>query len=117
MAQNPPIVIDNGTGYTKMGYAGNLTPSYVIPTAVASDDKVVSGGRDKLDDLDFYIGDEVRVWGHSCRLTVAASRRPPWPIFFFSHSRHWDVTSPGPPLWSPRSVLCPVGGVVALYCH
>ncbi len=59
-SQNPPIVIDNGTGYTKMGYAGNTMPSYVIPTAVASDEKAVSGARDKLDDLDFYIGDEVR---------------------------------------------------------
>ncbi len=47
--------------YTKMGYAGNHLPSYVIPTAVASDDKAVSGSRDKLEDLDFYIGDEVRV--------------------------------------------------------
>jgi len=32
----PPVcVIDNGTGYTKMGYAGNLTPSYIIPSAVS----------------------------------------------------------------------------------
>ncbi len=24
------IVIDNGTGFTKMGYSGNLTPDFVI---------------------------------------------------------------------------------------
>jgi actin-related protein 3 len=29
------VVIDNGTGYTKMGYAGNMEPSYLIPTALA----------------------------------------------------------------------------------
>jgi len=28
------VVIDNGTGYTKMGYAGNAEPSYLIPTVV-----------------------------------------------------------------------------------
>ena len=27
-------VIDNGTGYTKMGYAGNLEPSFDIPTLI-----------------------------------------------------------------------------------
>lgn len=33
-------VIDNGTGYTKMGYAGNAEPSYIVPTCIAaSDDK------------------------------------------------------------------------------
>ena len=31
----PACVIDNGTGYTKMGYAGNLEPSFIIPTAIA----------------------------------------------------------------------------------
>ena len=29
------IVIDNGTGYTKMGYSNNLEPSFIIPTAIA----------------------------------------------------------------------------------
>lgn len=29
------VVIDNGTGYTKMGYAGNMEPSYLIPTVIA----------------------------------------------------------------------------------
>lgn len=30
------VVIDNGTGYTKMGYAGNLEPSYLIPSVIAT---------------------------------------------------------------------------------
>ena len=29
------VVIDNGTGFTKMGYAGNLDPDFVFPTAIA----------------------------------------------------------------------------------
>jgi len=32
----PTVVIDNGTGYTKMGYAGNLDPSYTIPSTIAT---------------------------------------------------------------------------------
>jgi actin-related protein 3 len=28
------VVIDNGTGYTKMGYAGNSVPSFDIPTLI-----------------------------------------------------------------------------------
>ena len=31
----PTVVIDNGTGYSKMGYAGNLDPSYLIPSTIA----------------------------------------------------------------------------------
>lgn len=31
----PTVVIDNGTGYSKMGYAGNLDPSYIIPSTIA----------------------------------------------------------------------------------
>src|ERR1700722_9508024 len=29
------IVIDNGTGFTKLGYAGNADPLFVFPTALA----------------------------------------------------------------------------------
>ena len=37
----PSVVIDNGTGYTKMGYSGNVEPQYIVPTAVAKQAKVV----------------------------------------------------------------------------
>jgi len=30
------VVIDNGTGYTKMGYAGNHDPSFIIPSIIAT---------------------------------------------------------------------------------
>ncbi|MFH4978108.1 hypothetical protein AB6A40_004817 [Gnathostoma spinigerum] len=64
----PACVIDNGTGYTKLGYAGNSEPQFIIPTAIAVKEKVPSsqatitrrplGTSSVIDDLDFFIGDE-----------------------------------------------------------
>lgn len=70
-------VIDNGTGWTKMGFAGNSEPSEVMPTAIATRGSGPSGNRPAvpskpsalsgssnlaskrgIDDLDFYIGHE-----------------------------------------------------------
>eukprot|EP00762_Andalucia_godoyi_P005357 ANDGO_06701.mRNA.1 Actin-related protein 3 len=51
------VIIDVGTGYTKMGYAGNVTPSYVIPTAIGLPDAKSNVSAIKgVDDLDFHIG-------------------------------------------------------------
>jgi len=62
--QRPAVVIDCGTGYTKMGYAGNVEPSHIIPTAIGIPEGTTSatsnkmrGGR-ALDDLDFHIGND-----------------------------------------------------------
>jgi len=56
----PPVVIDNGTGYTKMGYAGNYEPNYIVPSVIANVVESKSGPKPKdyLPDLDFYIGAE-----------------------------------------------------------
>ena len=35
MSDLPVIVIDNGTGYTKLGYAGNTAPQFIIPSSIA----------------------------------------------------------------------------------
>jgi len=55
----PAVVIDNGTGYTKMGFSGNSEPQFIIPSGIAVKEgvgmKTASRG---LDDLDFFIGDE-----------------------------------------------------------
>ncbi|KAJ8612964.1 hypothetical protein MRB53_037172 [Persea americana] len=70
----------SGTGYTKMGFAGNSDPSYCIPTAIATRSGPAGGGRPAVgnkpsfltggasnnnvaakrgtEDLDFFIGDE-----------------------------------------------------------
>jgi actin-related protein 3 len=53
----PVVVIDNGTGFTKMGYAGNEEPTYIIPTAYA-DNASVGRMKGELEDLDFSIGHE-----------------------------------------------------------
>lgn len=58
-----PVVIDNGTGYTKMGYAGSAEPSFVIPTVIANPGTgghQTTGVKQGLDDLHFYIGDEAQ---------------------------------------------------------
>ncbi|CAM9502166.1 unnamed protein product [Ectocarpus sp. 12 AP-2014] len=57
----PAVVIDNGTGYTKMGYAGNVEPQYIVPTVAgfkASQQGGLEGKRDGLEDLDFYMGND-----------------------------------------------------------
>ena len=37
VADPPPVVVDNGTGYTKLGFASNSEPSFVLPTCVSVD--------------------------------------------------------------------------------
>jgi len=56
MNQKQAVVIDNGTGYTKMGYAANSTPSFIIPSTIAVNPK--PDRRNPLADLDFLIGEE-----------------------------------------------------------
>ncbi|CAE8644438.1 unnamed protein product [Polarella glacialis] len=64
MAKNPAVVIDIGSGYTKMGFAGNIEPQFVIPTCVANSTKKAGGVHISqtqtmgIADADFYIGDE-----------------------------------------------------------
>ena len=53
------VVIDNGTGFTKMGYAGNLDPDFVIPTAIADlDKKSTLSVSTKNDEYDYFIGEQ-----------------------------------------------------------
>ncbi|KAJ3439509.1 actin-related protein [Anaeramoeba flamelloides] len=67
----PAAVIDVGTGYTKMGFAGNVLPSYIVPSNIGKYDpkqktNVVKG----LEDLDFYIGKEA--YSHSSTYSVSS---------------------------------------------
>jgi actin-related protein 3 len=58
----PALVIDNGTGYTKMGFAGNCEPQYITPTVIATQEgkgaAKAAAAKKGIEDLDFYIGDE-----------------------------------------------------------
>lgn len=60
MSARPPCVIDNGTGYTKMGYAGNYEPNYIVPSLIATAAAAKPGQKQKdyIPDLDFFIGKE-----------------------------------------------------------
>lgn len=57
------VVIDNGTGYTKMGYSGNMEPSFDIPTLItdAGDTSTKAAwtmsNKKITETLDFSIGD------------------------------------------------------------
>jgi len=89
LARHPPVVIDVGSGFTKMGYAGNIEPQYVIPTCVANSAKKAGGvyisqsqGTGTAE-TDFYIGDE-------------AYQRKDSPLYLLSYPvskgriEHWD---------------------------
>jgi len=60
----PACVIDVGTGYTKMGYAGNKEPQFIIPSAIAVKETAKVGDEAQrrlasgVEYLDFFIGDE-----------------------------------------------------------
>ncbi|KAF2230091.1 arp2 3 complex subunit [Viridothelium virens] len=84
--QTPAVVMDNGTGYSKLGFAGNDSPSFVFPTAIATKGPAAGSGgsgsgrpavankpsfltggagpsghlsaKRGTEDLDFFIGDE-----------------------------------------------------------
>uniref|UniRef100_A0A8C7FLS5 Actin-related protein 3 n=1 Tax=Oncorhynchus kisutch TaxID=8019 RepID=A0A8C7FLS5_ONCKI len=60
----PACVVDCGTGYTKIGYAGNTEPQFIVPSCIAIKESAKVGDQAQrrmtkgVDDLDFYIGDE-----------------------------------------------------------
>eukprot|EP00906_Rhabdomonas_costata_P026911 RCo038312 len=58
---SPVVVLDCGTGFTKMGFAGNREPAFVVPSVYgdsASSSTGASASRRGLEDLDFLIGYE-----------------------------------------------------------
>jgi actin-related protein 3 len=56
----PAIVIDNGTGFTKMGFSGNLDPSIVLPSVISEypEKSDINASKMTFDDYDYFIGDE-----------------------------------------------------------
>ncbi|KPM39129.1 Actin-related protein 3 [Neonectria ditissima] len=109
--QTPAVVMDNGTGFSKLGFAGNDSPSFVFPTAiatkgptggsggsgsgrpsVANKPSFLTGGAGSgnhlsskrgTEDLDFFIGDEA----------IAASGGPGYGLHYpIRHGQieNWD---------------------------
>uniref|UniRef100_A0A6G3MF07 Actin-related protein 3 (Trinotate prediction) n=1 Tax=Henneguya salminicola TaxID=69463 RepID=A0A6G3MF07_HENSL len=56
----PACVVDSGTGYAKIGFAGNAEPTYIVPSTIAVRDQAQASSKSYkgLEDLDFYIGAE-----------------------------------------------------------
>jgi len=61
----PAVVVDIGSGWTKLGYAGNIEPQVVMPTCVAKAKSPAHHGvhisqsqGSTHPDMDFYIGEE-----------------------------------------------------------
>ncbi|TFF85343.1 MAG: actin, cytoplasmic 2 [Promethearchaeota archaeon] len=52
-----PIVVDNGTGITKVGYSGEDQPRYVFPTTIGY--PMNTGIMPDIESRDYYIGDEI----------------------------------------------------------
>jgi len=73
----PAAVIDNGTGFTKMGFAGNCEPSWIIPSVIATPSEKQSlgtgaakstGAKKGIADLDFFIGEEAYQYSKTYQL-------------------------------------------------
>jgi len=89
----PPIVIDNGTGYTKLGYAGNLEPQFIIPSSIAIKETTKVGDQATrrlargIDDLDFFIGDEcIDLNGYSVKFPIRHGIIEDWDLM----ERYWE---------------------------
>jgi len=76
MTSLPAVVIDNGTGYTKMGYAGNSEPNWIIPSVIACHDANVNKtkGIAGVEDLDFHIGDAAMEQSHVYQVNYPVRR-------------------------------------------
>ena len=91
--QLPAIVIDNGTGYTKLGYAGNREPQYIIPSTIAIKESMKVGDQASrrltkgIDDLDFFIGDEaLEATGYSIKYPIRHGIVEDWDLM----ERYWE---------------------------
>ncbi|XP_023949899.1 actin-related protein 3-like [Bicyclus anynana] len=87
MGEIPACVIDVGTGYTKLGFAGNREPQFIIPSAIAIKktaqvrDPSISRMTKGMDDLDFFIGDEAfDVKGYAVKYPIRDSIVEDWDL-------------------------------------
>jgi len=53
-SSHPAVVIDNGSGFTKVGFAGSAGPQDTFQTAIGR--RLRAGGNSVLDDLNFVTG-------------------------------------------------------------
>ncbi|RWS01552.1 actin-related protein 3-like protein [Dinothrombium tinctorium] len=89
----PAIVIDNGTGYSKLGYAGNREPQFIIPSAIAIKESSKVGDQTSrrlargIEDLDFFIGDDaLESTGYSIKYPIRHGIVEDWDLM----ERFWE---------------------------
>ncbi|KRX86395.1 Actin-related protein 3, partial [Trichinella pseudospiralis] len=91
MLLSSAVVIDNGTGYSKIGFAGNTHPNFIIPTVIACRSQsynIPNTGRMPID-MDFFIGDEaLNATNYSIRYPVRHGVVEDWNLMerFLEHS-------------------------------
>ncbi|KAI0073889.1 Actin/actin-like protein [Panus rudis PR-1116 ss-1] len=107
MALLAPIICDNGTGYSKVGFAGNSDPSFVFPTAIATRGPASQPSRTGpalpakpghlaskrgVEDLDFFIGDEAlanaKTPGYGVNYPIRHGQIENWDYM----ERYWEQT-------------------------
>ncbi|CAH2003271.1 unnamed protein product [Acanthoscelides obtectus] len=83
----PACVIDVGTGYTKLGFADNKEPQFIIPSAIAIKETAKVGDTTSrrlnkgVEDLDFFIGDEAfDATGYSVKYPVRHGLVEDWDL-------------------------------------
>ena len=88
----PACVIDNGTGYTKLGYAGNTEPQYIIPSSIAIKESAHVGDSAArrstrgVEDLDFLTGDECDNPAYSVKYPIRHGIVEDWDLM----ERFWE---------------------------
>lgn len=87
LTRMPAAVIDNGTGYTKMGFSGNSEPQFIIPSSIAVKEGVGVKQARGLDDLDFFIGDEAQsATGYSVKYPIRHGIVSDWDLM----EKYWE---------------------------
>jgi len=66
----PAVVIDNGTGFTKMGFAGNCEPQYIVPTVIATQE------------------------GKGAQKAATQKKKESKILIFSLETKHWDIRKP-----------------------
>lgn len=79
--------------YTKLGFAGNKEPQFIIPSAIAIKESARVGDQNSrrvtkgVEDLDFYIGDEAfDATGYSVKVSLDSN--------FLKIYKTWIITQP-----------------------
>eukprot|EP00471_Norrisiella_sphaerica_P000533 CAMPEP_0184480936 /NCGR_PEP_ID=MMETSP0113_2-20130426/2469_1 /TAXON_ID=91329 /ORGANISM="Norrisiella sphaerica, Strain BC52" /LENGTH=395 /DNA_ID=CAMNT_0026859753 /DNA_START=46 /DNA_END=1233 /DNA_ORIENTATION=+ len=75
-----PIVCDNGTGFVKLGYAGDYFPTHVFPSMVGTPTMKFSEEFEDVDLKKVVVGDEARKYRHmlEVKYPVAAGKILYW---------------------------------------